>query len=420
MRICFIADSSSIHVRRIVSYFVGQKDDVLILSSSTCIADIPNAKTIYLLDVKSAPANRSSMGKRDNQFIRYLKSFVSDSLKSFIQSTVKNMCLLSKRVICVDAIERFNPEVIYCFRSFPEGAVGSYSHVRPLLLRTAGPDISLFPKYPVYRQLTRRALMAADVVVTESHWERQLLQKLCRRGVNPEVGVIGIDTSIFRPATSRSALRQRYNLPTDAFVVVTNRYLDGWYNGWLVVEAIRTILEKCPNLILVYVTPLAISPRMRPKVHSVMLDSPRVKFLEGPLGHPEVAKILACGDLYVSFASFDGIPNSLLEAMACGLVPITADLPQLHEWIDHGRSGYFVPQYDTKALATIVNSLYNNREPLSAMSARCISKIREQASHDACMERTRDLLKLISSDSGRTRIINNQPDSVFHEKLAED
>jgi glycosyltransferase involved in cell wall biosynthesis len=413
MRICFIADSSSIHVQRIVSYFIRQKDEVLILSSAPEMAEIPGAKTVYLLDVNSMTPIPSEACNRPNRVANHLKSFVSDSFKSLVNFILDSIHVLSKRAICLEAIERFDPEVIYCFRSFPEGALGSYCHVRPLLLRTAGPDISLFPKYPVFRQVTRHALRSADVLVTESYWERQLLQKLCGASVDPEVAVIGIDTSLFRPASSRSFFRSKYNLPQDAFVVVTNRYLDGWHNGWQVVEAIQTILKQCPNLVLLYATPAAMSTRTKAKVDSTILRFPRIKFLDGPFPHREVADILACGDLYISFSSFDGIPNSLLEAMACGLVPIVAELPQLHEWIDHNLSGYFVPQHDVKSLASIVKVLYDNPQQLAFMSSHCIDKVREQASYEFCMERTRNSLKLISSNSSPTCSINKLPISPF-------
>lgn len=395
MRICFIADSSSIHVQRIISYFIRRADDVLILSSASEIADTLGAETVYLLDVRRRSTILPNATRQKNKFTKHLKSYIPDSFKSIIQFNLHSVKLLTKRTFCLQAIERFDPEVIYCFRSFPEGALASYCHVRPLLLRTAGPDISLFPRYPVYRQITRHALRTADVLVTESSWERQLLQNLCGVAVDPQVAVIGIDPSLFRPAASRATLRNKYNLPLDAFVVVTNRYLDGWYNGWLVVEAIQTIFNECPNLFLFYPTPSRMSRRTKAKVDSTTLHFPHIKFLDGPFPHSEVADLLACGDVYISFSANDGIPYSLLEAMACGLVPVVAELPQLHEWIEHALNGYFVPQYDTKGLASIIKDLYNNAQRLPEMSARCIQKVLRQGSYEACMELTTNLLKSI-------------------------
>ena len=97
-----------------------------------------------------------------------------------------------------------------------------------------------------------------------------------------------------------------------------------------------------------------------------------------------IPEILCCGDAYISFSAFDGVPNSFLEAMACGLVPIVGELPQLHEWIEDGITGYFVRQYDTEELASVVRYLYKHRHEISEMSARCVSKIRSGGSYDVC------------------------------------
>ena len=117
--------------------------------------------------------------------------------------------------------------------------------------------------------------------------------------------------------------------------------------------------------------------------------------------HCQVPEVLSCGDVYISFSSYDGIPNSVLEAMACGLVPVVAELPQLHEWIEHGVTGYIVPQHDIKRLSSVVGQLYENSQILTDMSVRCVSKIQEQGRYEICMKRTRNLLEHISQAGNR-------------------
>jgi glycosyltransferase involved in cell wall biosynthesis len=270
-----------------------------------------------------------------------------------------------------------------------------------MLLRTAGTDISRFTKYPIYKQFIRKALRRSEVVVTESLWERERLYNLCNIRTMPEVIVIGVETTLFRPPISRDNLRDMYGLPRDAFIVISNRYLEGCYNGWSIVEAIKSILDMCPDLVLFYVSPWPVSIRLKAKIQAMAAQVPRVKFLEGPLPHSQIPLILGCGDVYISFSSFDGIPNSLLEAMACGLVPIVADLPQLHEWIEHDLNGFIVPQHNTRALAALVKRLYEDRGRLAKMSSMCVTKIQEQGSYEKCMDRTRILLERIARIHGK-------------------
>jgi glycosyltransferase involved in cell wall biosynthesis len=298
--------------------------------------------------------------------------------------------------MCVEEIARFNPDVVFCNRSFPEGVLAARCHVRPLLLRTAGQDISKLTKYPIYRQLIRKAVRSASVVLVQSLWEKEWLRKLCGDGLRVEVNLIGIDHKKFRPSFSRAKLRTIYGLPQDAFVVVTNRYLTRPYNGWLVVKALESIVEKWPTLILFYTTPWKMDVAAKSRAKAITARCPRIRFLEGPVAHAEMPKILGCGDVYVSFSSYDGIPNSVLEAMACGLVPIVADLPQLREWIEDGVDGYVLPQNNTQALASIVSHLYQHREQLPNMAAQCVEKIQKRGSYEACSEQTRRLVESIA------------------------
>jgi glycosyltransferase involved in cell wall biosynthesis len=393
MRICFIADAGSIHVQRIVSYYVSRGDEILVLSSARQATEISGTRTIHLLDTSRPPESTSNRKARGGMsFVVQIKSLIPIWLIVSLRRALRGLQLFNKRKFCVAEILRFKADVIYCFRCFPEGILASRCGVRPVLLRTAGADISTLPKYPIYKQLIRNALQSADVVVTESFWERRLLHRLCGPDVQPKVALIGIDASVFKPPVSREGLREKYGLPLDSFVVVSNRYLEGNYNGWLVVQAVQSVLERCRNLVFLYVNPAKMGSRTRAKAEAIAASCPQIRFIDGRLPYSEMPNILGCGDVYVTFSSADGIPNSLLEAMACGLVPIAAELPQLREWIEDGKTGYLVPQTDKARLASIIHDLYVNRHVLADMSKRCVSKIREAASYEECSAQIRTRL----------------------------
>jgi glycosyltransferase involved in cell wall biosynthesis len=363
----------------------------LVISSASSRTDIAGAKTIHLLSgnfvSSSDDAQQQKIGVK-----AHLKSVIPVSLKMLVIEIVRAVRLLSKRRFCAEQIDCFDPNVVYCFRTFAEGVLASFCHSHPLLLRTAGPDISKLPKFPVFRQLVRRALKTADVVVTESIWERELVQKLCRFRVSPEVEILGVDTHLFQPPVSQGVLRQRYDVSKDAFVIVSNRSLEGHYNGWLLVEAVESVAELCPNLFLLYASPTKMGLRTKARAEAITARCSHIRFLDRRVPHAEVPDILGCADVFVSLSSYDGIPNSVLEAMACGIVPIVAELPQLHEWIEHGKTGYFVQQRDVNGLASLIRDLYNNRERLPTIASRCVEQIRKRGSYDDCMERTRELL----------------------------
>ena len=52
-----------------------------------------------------------------------------------------------------------------------------------------------------------------------------------------------------------------------------------------------------------------------------------------------IADLYRLGAVVVSVPSSDGTPQLVLEAMACGAVPVLSDLPSLHVWVAQGVQG---------------------------------------------------------------------------------
>lgn len=87
----------------------------------------------------------------------------------------------------------------------------------------------------------------------------------------------------------------------------------------------------------------------------------RVHFL-GSLPLDEVKDILVNNKIFVLSTHYEGLPLSIVEAMASGCVVIASNVAGVSELIDDGRNGYLVPPGDPQALAQKILYVLDHEE----------------------------------------------------------
>jgi glycosyltransferase involved in cell wall biosynthesis len=155
----------------------------------------------------------------------------------------------------------------------------------------------------------------------------------------------GVDTGVFRPPSpgERAELRRGFRLPADARVLVSVGELSQRKNPLNVIRAFARLAD--PSLRLLFVGVGALDDECR----KLARQDDRVTFA----GHASsVVPFLQAADAFVSAARSEGMPNSVLEAVACGLPVVLSDIAphrELLEVIPVSRDS-FTPD-DTAALA---------------------------------------------------------------------
>ena len=203
--------------------------------------------------------------------------------------------------------------------------------------------------------LWRRAFARAGLVVIQSGVIRDHVERYAL----PRSTVIrnGVDTNRFREASAeeRASLRRWLGLPAERVIVVTTgRYVEGKNQIALLraVDALaRTPLRKRLLLLVVGATErrqVSSNERQLKSFSAERELSDVVRFVDDA---PNVEDYLRASDVFAFPSRYpEGISNSLLEAMACGLPLVCSDLPQNSGVLPEEGSYLFDPD-DEAALA---------------------------------------------------------------------
>lgn len=98
---------------------------------------------------------------------------------------------------------------------------------------------------------------------------------------------------------------------------------------------------------------------------------------ETVLGALREADVFLCGSRPTEEGDRDGIPNSLAEAMACGLPAVATDVSGIPELVEDRRSGRVVPPGDPQALASALAELASEPDTAAALGRRARERVLE-------------------------------------------
>jgi len=117
---------------------------------------------------------------------------------------------------------------------------------------------------------------------------------------------------------------------------------------------------------------------------STILDDPAIapRSVRLPFCAPdELAGLYAAADFVAIPSMFEGMPNVLLEAMACGVIPIVSDAGAMREIVTDGETGFVFASEDRVAAGEATRrALSLDEGARSAMSTRVQDHVRTEYS----------------------------------------
>ena len=176
-----------------------------------------------------------------------------------------------------------------------------------------------------------------------------------RHGVAATVVPNGVAQEQFEApvASPREALRESLGVAQGAALLVTVGVLSERKQPEC---AIAAALELADAHILV-----AGDGPLRAALEDRYGDHPRVHLMGAV---DDVAELLSAADVFVSMSRSEGLPNAVMEAMACGLPCVLSDIPPHREMLDGAEAtlGELVPAGDPVAAGAALHRAWRARD----------------------------------------------------------
>ena len=123
-------------------------------------------------------------------------------------------------------------------------------------------------------------------------------------------------------------------------VVFSNRLHNPLYRIDAIIRAFAKFAEHAPDWKLVLAATGSETEKLKELVEELNIND-KVEFV-GWLDSERNFHYYSIAKIWVSIPESDARPNSLFEAMSMGCIPVVADVPSLHEWIQDGVTGVIV------------------------------------------------------------------------------
>jgi glycosyltransferase involved in cell wall biosynthesis len=105
----------------------------------------------------------------------------------------------------------------------------------------------------------------------------------------------------------------------------------------------------------------------------------------------DTAALLSCADVFVLPSLVEGLPLSVLEAMAAGVPVVATDIPGTREAVEHEVTGLLVPARDAQALTRAIDRTLTNAAATATRTMAARERARRDFSTDAVVARVTDL-----------------------------
>lgn len=228
----------------------------------------------------------------------------------------------------------------------------------------------------VERVMLEEKLRRASRIVSISEYNRALMSRLYGPEIADKIAIIhcGVDLSVFQPQPAAAQAR-----PFTMLCVAT---LADYKGHTYLIDACAQLRDQGVDFRCLCIGEGEDRPALEAQIQRLGLteqvrllgQQPRDKVREA-MGQ---ADVMVLPSVITKTGKMEGIPVALMEAMASELPVVASQISGIPELIDHGATGFLVPERDSKQLAAALTTLANDPALRRRMGAAGRLKVMEE------------------------------------------
>ncbi len=297
-------------------------------------------------------------------------------------------------------LKELRPDLLHAMRIPQEGMVAAQAKIQvghpklPFLVSVWGDDFTYHAcSSPMMTELTKNTMRRADALHADCRRDIKLgfewgLRIDTMTMVEPGNGGIRLDA--FSQKESDPRLYEKYQLPKGAFFIFNPRGIRGVARTDTFFRAIPAVKQAVPNA---HFLALKMEGSGEAEDWVRRLGIGNAVTLLPAVAMEEMPDFFRLSPIMLSLTMHDGLPNVLLEAMACGSYPVCGDVESLREWIDDGRNGSLVPAGDANTVAGTLIRVASDPQLRMQAAQRNKAVISERAEWNAVMGRVEEFYR---------------------------
>lgn len=318
MKICFLGDGNSIHIRRWLYFFRDKGHEVHLVTFSNTELDGIIVHKVGNFDINQEGGNW-----------KYILKYKD------VQKIIK----------------KINPYIVNAHYVTSYGFIGALTGFKNLIISTWGSDILVAPKKnAIYRWITKFALNKAKLITSDSEFMSEEIKTLTNtKTITVPMGV----------ERELCYLNRQEN--ENEFKILSLRTVNKNSNIDIIVKAFSKLVKSQQerNIKLIITND-------GPEIGNInkLIDQLEIRDkveMRGFISREELLQLLTSSQMFISILNSDSTSVTLLESMACGVLPIVSDLPANKQWVENEVNGLVLNELNELKLYDAINKCIEDK-----------------------------------------------------------